>query len=70
MYEDAFGYILEKIEMNIGVNVHYIPTYRFSYYQEHFNFNPKDFPVTEGVFNKIITLPLFPKMRDENLVVS
>ena len=55
-------------ERNIGVNVHYIPIYRFSYYQEHFNINPKDFPVTEEVFSKIITLLLFPKMEDEEVI--
>ena len=52
---------------NIGVNVHYIPIYRFSYYQKRFNINPKDFPVTEEVFSKIVTLPLFPKMKDEEV---
>lgn len=54
-------------ERGIGVNVHYIPIYHFSYYREHFNFNPSDFPVTEEVFSKIITLPLFPKMSDEDV---
>ena len=54
-------------ERNIGVNVHYIPIYRFSYYQEHFDNNPVDFPVTEDVFNNIVTLPLFPKMTDEEI---
>jgi len=53
---------------NIGVNLHYIPTYRFSYYQEHFNFSPNDFPVTEEVFSKIVTLPLFPKMEDDEVI--
>ena len=54
-------------EKNIGVNVHYIPIYRFSYYQEHFDFNPKDFPITEEVFSKVVTLPLFPKMGDKEV---
>ena len=57
----------EMREKGIGVNVHYIPIYLFSYYQEHFNFNPNDFPVTEEVFSKIITLPLFPKMKDAEI---
>jgi len=51
---------------NVGVNVHYIPVYRHSYYKR-FSFDPKDFPVTEDVFNRIITLPLFPKMTDEDV---
>ena len=57
----------EMRERDIGVNVHYIPIYRFSYYQEYFNFNPKDFPITEEVFSKIVTLPLFPKMEDDEV---
>jgi UDP-4-amino-4,6-dideoxy-N-acetyl-beta-L-altrosamine transaminase len=52
---------------NIGVNVHYIPIYRFSYYQEHFNFNQKNFPVTEEVFRNIVTLPLFPQMTSSEV---
>jgi len=55
-------------ERDIGVNVHYIPIYRFSYYQEYFNFNPNDFPVTEEVFSKMVSLPLFPKMEDEEVI--
>jgi UDP-4-amino-4,6-dideoxy-N-acetyl-beta-L-altrosamine transaminase len=52
---------------NIGVNVHYIPIYRFSYYQEQFNNKLEDFPVTEEVFSKIVTLPLFSKMGDNEV---
>jgi UDP-4-amino-4,6-dideoxy-N-acetyl-beta-L-altrosamine transaminase len=55
-------------ERNIGVNVHYIPIYRFSYYQEHFYNNPGDFPVTEEVFSKIVTLPLFSKMTGDEVL--
>lgn len=51
----------------IGVNVHYIPTYKFSYYKKNFDFNDKDFPVTESVFKRIITLPLFPSMSDKDV---
>jgi len=54
-------------EKGIGVNVHYIPIYRFSYYQEQIDNNPEDFPVTEEVFSKIVTLPLFSKMEDEEI---
>jgi UDP-4-amino-4,6-dideoxy-N-acetyl-beta-L-altrosamine transaminase len=51
---------------NIGVNVHYIPTYRFTYYKENFKFNPNDYPVTEDVFSRIITLPIFAAMSDQD----
>lgn len=51
---------------NIGVNLHYIPVYRHSYYQQNYPVNPKDYPVTEDVFSRIITLPLFSKMTGED----
>lgn len=49
---------------DVGVNLHYIPTYRFHYYQEHFSIRPEDYPVTEDVFSRIITLPLFPTLTE------
>jgi len=52
---------------NIGVNVHYIPVYRHSYYVENFNFDAGAFPVTEDVFKRVITLPLFPRMNEQQV---
>ena len=53
---------------NIGVNIHYIPSYRHSYYVNRFKINPENFPNTEDIFKRIITLPLYPKMTDDELV--
>jgi UDP-4-amino-4,6-dideoxy-N-acetyl-beta-L-altrosamine transaminase len=53
--------------VNIGVNVHYIPVYRHSYYVRNFGFDPEDFPVTEEVFKRIVTLPLYPNMNTDNM---
>jgi dTDP-4-amino-4,6-dideoxygalactose transaminase len=50
---------------NIGVNVHYIPVYRHSYYVDNVGFDPREFPVTEEVFRRIITLPLYPEIGDD-----
>ena len=52
---------------NVGVNLHYIPVYRHSYYVENFGFDAKEFPVTEDVFKRIITLPLFPRMSEQQV---
>ena len=60
--------VFEKMrKANIGVNVHYIPVYRHSYYQQHHPANPRDFPVTEDVFSRLITLPLFSRMKEEDV---
>lgn len=59
-----FPYLKER---GIGVNVHYIPTYKFSYYQRHYPQNANTFPSTEDIFSRIITLLLYPGMRDEDV---
>lgn len=53
-------------EQNIGVDVHYIPIYHFSYYKK-FGADPSDFPVTEDIFKRTVTLPIFPEMGDEDV---
>jgi len=52
---------------NIGVNLHYIPTYHFSYYQKYYPQNLSLFPVTEDVFKHILTLPLYPELREDDI---
>ncbi len=57
---------------NIGVHVHYLPVYRHPFYHRLLglgNFNPKNFfcPNAEEVYQKIITLPLFPAMTDQDV---
>jgi len=52
---------------NVGVNLHYIPTYRLRYYNEHLPQDPAWFPVTEEVYNQIITLPLYPGLTENEV---
>ncbi|HOI12518.1 MAG TPA: UDP-4-amino-4,6-dideoxy-N-acetyl-beta-L-altrosamine transaminase [Methanoculleus sp.] len=59
-----FSYLKER---GIGANVHYIPTYKFSYYRRYYPQNTNAFPSTEDVFNRILTLPLYPGMKDEDV---
>lgn len=48
----------------IGVNVHYIPVYHHPYYREH-GYADVNCPVAEEVYSHIISLPLFPRLTDE-----
>lgn len=52
---------------NIGVNVHYIPIYLLNYYQKKISFKRSDYPVTEDVFKRIITLPLYPALKEQDI---
>jgi perosamine synthetase len=49
--------------LNIGVNVHYIPVYYFPYYQK-LGYGKGLCPNAEYLYERIITLPLFPQMTD------
>jgi UDP-4-amino-4,6-dideoxy-N-acetyl-beta-L-altrosamine transaminase len=51
---------------NIGVNVHYIPVHLHPYYKDLFGYKEGDYPVSEMIYSKIITLPLFPRMTDDD----
>lgn len=51
---------------NIGVNVHYIPVY-FNPYYEKIGYSKGICPNAEKVYQQIITLPIHPKMTNEDV---
>lgn len=51
----------------IGVNVHYIPVHLHPFYRERFGTEPGTCPVAEAVYEQIISLPLFPRMSDDDV---
>lgn len=52
-------------ELNIGVNVHYIPVYYHPYYR-NLGYAKGLCPITEKLYEEMITLPLFPSMEDQD----
>jgi dTDP-4-amino-4,6-dideoxygalactose transaminase len=53
-------------DRGIGSGVHYPPIHLFRLYRER-GFAPGDFPHAEAVGASIVTLPLFPAMRDSDV---
>lgn len=51
---------------NIGVNVHYIPVYYHPYYQK-LGYKKGLCPNAEKLYERIITIPLYPKMTDKDV---
>jgi len=51
---------------NIGVNVHYIPIHWLSHYQE-LGYLKGDCPLAGNAYERLITLPLYPAMSDEDV---
>jgi len=52
---------------NIGVNVHYIPAHFHPYYRQRFGYHGGEFPVVEAAYERLITLPLFHGMSEEDV---
>jgi len=53
-------------DKNLGVNVHYIPVYFHPYYQG-LGYEKGICPNAEKLYERIITIPLYPKMTDEQV---
>jgi UDP-4-amino-4,6-dideoxy-N-acetyl-beta-L-altrosamine transaminase len=51
---------------NIGVNVHYIPIHWLSYYQ-NLGYRKGESPVAEQAYERLITIPLYPAMSDQDV---
>jgi perosamine synthetase len=51
---------------NIGVNVHYIPVPWHAYYQK-LGYVKGRWPVAEGAYDRIISLPMWPMMSDQDV---
>jgi UDP-4-amino-4,6-dideoxy-N-acetyl-beta-L-altrosamine transaminase len=52
---------------NIGVNVHYIPVHLHPYYRDRFGYNGGEFPVAEDAYSRLISLPMFHGMTDQDV---
>ncbi len=69
---DRAQFIEELKQENIGTSVHFIPVHLHPYYRDRFGYKRGDFPNAEYVYDRIITLPLYPKMtrQDAEDVIS
>ncbi|AHF10902.1 DegT/DnrJ/EryC1/StrS family aminotransferase [Dehalobacter restrictus] len=64
---DRAAFIELLKEENIGTSVHYIPLPYHPYYRDTFGYKPGDFPKTEALYERIISLPLYPRMSDADV---
>lgn len=52
---------------NIGIGIHFRAVHLHPFYRETFGFAPGRLPVAEDASERILSLPLFPSMSDEDL---
>jgi perosamine synthetase len=51
----------------VGCSVHWRPLHLHPYYEETFGWRPQDLPTATAVWERLVSLPIFPGMRDEEV---
>ena len=64
---DRARFIEQLKSEGIGTSVHFIPLHRHPYYRDRFHFQPSDFPVADAAYERLISLPLYPRMTDSDV---
>lgn len=64
---DRARFIEELKEEKIGTSVHFIPVHFHPYYRETYGYKAGDFPLAEATYERIISLPLYPKMTAQDV---
>ena len=57
-------FIRQLQQAGIGCSVHFIPLHLHPYYRDMWGYQPNDLPVSNMVFQRIISLPLYSKMTE------
>ncbi len=64
---DRAQFINELRARNIGTSVHFIPVHLHPFYQKRFGYRRGDFPRAESIYDRIISLPLYPRMTEKDV---
>ena len=51
----------------IGTSVHFIPLHLHPYWRDYYAYIPEDYPVALDVFNRAVSLPIYPKMTNNDV---
>ncbi len=64
---DRNQFIEELKQRGIGTSVHFIPLHLQPYYAKKYGFSRGDFPVAESVYDRMLSIPLYPRLSDQNV---
>lgn len=64
---DRSRFIDEMAALNIGCSVHFIPIYMHPYYRDKYQLNPADYPVANHNYHRLFSLPLHPRLTDDDV---
>ncbi len=61
-------FIDEMMKANIGTSVHFIPVHLHRFYRTKYGYKKGEFPVAERIYESIVSLPLYPKMTENDVL--
>jgi perosamine synthetase len=64
---DRNSFIDKLKEAGMGCSVHWRPLHLHPYYQSTFGWREEDFPVATETWERLISLPIFPGLREEEI---
>ena len=62
---DRNAFIEQLREQGVGCTVHWRPLHLHPYYQDTFGWQPEHLPVASSQWQRILSLPIFPGMRED-----
>lgn len=67
-HEVSRDLVIAKLqEHGIGCAVNYRAVHTLSYFMEKFGYKPEDFPAANEIGSRTVTLPLYPKLSEEDV---
>jgi dTDP-4-amino-4,6-dideoxygalactose transaminase len=60
-------FIEEMKARNIGTSVHFIPIHIHPYYRDKYGYKPDDFPVAFENYQRLVSLPLHPRLSEDEV---
>ena len=64
---DRARFIEELQARRIGTSVHFIPIHLHPYYRDKYGYRPDDFPVACREYWRLVSLPIYPRMTDDDV---
>jgi dTDP-4-amino-4,6-dideoxygalactose transaminase len=64
---DRNTFMQELKARGVGCSVHWRPLHLHPYYAQTFGWRPEDLPAATAVFDRLVSLPIFPGMREDEI---
>ena len=64
---DRAQFVQELKSRNIGASVHFIPLHLHPYYRDLYGYRPDDLPVAYNEYRRVLSLPLYSKMSNQDV---